>query len=164
MLVSNLAYLARRATLRKTTMWGIFQIRTVRERGVSWPMFAVFLAAWQLFVAFFPFTESFARLCGYASFFYSYPNANGGGYILEPLWIQQAPASKRTKEQLRLDWHRFKYNVGDVGRDGFRHPPTLQRNLPHIDLPRKGLKHWPWRRKYYSKMKYIHHSSKVLSK
>jgi hypothetical protein len=148
MVVSNLVYLARRAHLRRMNMWSIWQIRTMREPGVSRPLFCVLVMAWQLLVALFPVTEPLARLSGYASFFYSYPNAKGGGYILEPLEVQTLPSNQRTRAQVRLDWHRFKYNVGHIGRDGYRHPPAKQRNLLHIDIPKKGLKHWPWRRRH----------------
>eukprot|EP00814_Leptocylindrus_danicus_P012063 CAMPEP_0116013676 /NCGR_PEP_ID=MMETSP0321-20121206/5859_1 /TAXON_ID=163516 /ORGANISM="Leptocylindrus danicus var. danicus, Strain B650" /LENGTH=67 /DNA_ID=CAMNT_0003483253 /DNA_START=286 /DNA_END=489 /DNA_ORIENTATION=- len=56
--------------------------------------------------------------------------------------------SKRAKRQIRLDWHRFSVNVGNVGRDGYRHPPSVELNLPHLDVPAKGWKHWPWRRRH----------------
>ena len=42
---------------------------------------------------------------------------------------------------------RFKIHIGGIGRDGYRHPPSIVTNLPHLDIPKKGLKHWPWRRK-----------------
>jgi hypothetical protein len=145
---SNLAYLARRANLRRTTMRIIFQIRTMRDPEASLSMFLICLFAWQAFVAVFPLTETVARSLGYASFFYRYPKANGGGCILEPLWVQELPSNQRAREQIRFDWHRFKYNVGGIGRDGYRHPPTLERNLPHFDIPKKRIKHWPWRRRY----------------
>ena len=67
--------------------------------------------------------------------------------IFEPLSAQSLKQSKRTKHQIRLDWHRFKVNVGERGRDGYRHPPSVEWNLPHVDIPRRGMKHWPWRRK-----------------
>lgn len=147
MTMSNLLYLFRRANLRRTTPYDILRIRTTLEHGVSLQLFAIYLVVWQLLVMVFPLSESAARLCGHASFFYSYPNARGGGYILEPLAVQHLPGNQRAKEQFRLDWHRFKYNVGNIGRDGYRHPPAVQRNLPHFDCPRKQIKHWPWRRK-----------------
>ena len=147
MTISNVLYLFRRANLRRTTPYDILRIRTTLEHGVSLQLFALYIIAWQLLVVVFPLSESAARLCGHASFFYSYPNARGGGYILEPLAVQHLPGNQRAKEQFRLDWHRFKYNVGNIGRDGYRHPPAVQRNLPHFDCPRKQIKHWPWRRK-----------------
>ena len=147
MTMSNVFYLFRRANLRRTTPFDILRVRTTLEHGVSLQLFALYIIAWQLLVMVFPLSESAARLCGHASFFYSYPNARGGGYILEPLAVQHLPGNRRAREQFRLDWHRFSYNVGKVGRDGYRHPPAVQRNLPHFDYPRKQLKHWPWRRK-----------------
>jgi hypothetical protein len=105
--------------------------------------------AWQALVAVFLLTEPTARFCGYASFFYYCPNAGGCGYIAEPLAVQALPISnQRAKNQTRLDWHRFNYNIGTIGRNGYRHPPALQRNLPHIDIPKRGITYWPWRRRH----------------
>ena len=147
-LCCNLLYLARRSHLRKTTMMEILKIRTTREVGFSRGMFCLILLAWQLLVALYPLVEPVASVAfGYTFFFYSYPNANGAGYILEPLNVQHLRANQRTKTQFRLDWHRFKYNVGEIGRDGYRHPPSRTENLPHIDFSPKGIKHWPWRRR-----------------
>jgi len=148
LIVSNAGYLWRRAALRRTSMFDIFRIRTTLEPGVSLRFFGLYLLAWQVLVLVYPLTETVAWFFGYASFFYSYPNAKGGGYILEPLSVQNLPGNKRAKEQLRLDWHRFKYNRGRVGRDGFKHPPSVERNLPHVDIPKKQVKHWPWRRRH----------------
>jgi hypothetical protein len=149
MLLSNLFYLARRAKLRKQSMLQILRIRTTKEPGLSVFMFVMCLLAWQTLVMSYPVAEClFARSFGYTLFFYSYPKANGGGYILEPLAVQDLPSNKRSREQMRLDWHKFKFNVGNVGRDGFRHPPAMERNLPHIDVPQKEMKHWPWRRRH----------------
>jgi hypothetical protein len=149
MFLSNVFYLARRANLRKLSMLQILRTRTTKEPGLSLLMFVLCLVAWQTLVVSYPVTELLlARSCGYTLFFYSYPKANGGGYILEPLSVQDLPSNQRTRAQIRLDWHRFKFNRGNVGRDGFRHPPATIRNLPHIDVPLKGIKHWPWRRRH----------------
>jgi hypothetical protein len=129
-------------------------MRTEREPGLSLAMFVVCLLAWQTVVMIFPVTEPLARSFGYASYFNSYPNANGGGYVIERLAVQGLPGNNRTREQVRLDWHKFKFNVGDIGRDGFRHPPAIEMNLPHIDVPLKGIKHWPWRRRHVPPSKY----------
>ena len=126
----------------------LLKIRITREEGVSWPLYFVIIAVWQLFVSLFPFVEPIARVFGMVSFFYSYPNAGGVGLLLEPVSVQHLKMNKRSKKQIRFDWHRFKVNVGNVGRDGFRHPPCVEKNLPHIDMPSKGLKHWPWRRRH----------------
>jgi hypothetical protein len=148
MLLSNVLYLARRANLRKLTMLQILKTRTTKEPGLSWTVFIMCLVAWQTLVWSYPVTESTARSFGYTLFFYSYPKANGGGYILEPVAVQDLPSNQRTRAQMRLDWHTFKYNKGNIGRDGFRHPPATESNLPHVDVPRTGIKHWPWRRKH----------------
>jgi hypothetical protein len=148
MFLSNIFYLARRSKLRKLSMWRIFKTRITKEPGLSLGMFIMCLVAWQTLVMSYPVTESVARSFGYTLFFYSYPNANGGGFILEPLAVQDLPSNKRTREQMRLDWHKFKFNVGNIGRDGFQHPPAVEKNLPHIDVPLKGIKHWPWRRRH----------------
>jgi hypothetical protein len=147
--LSNVLYLARRAHLRKRSVLQILRTRTTKEPGLSVCVFVLCLLAWQTLVCTYPVTEFLlARSCGYTLFFYSYPNANGGGYILEPLAVQDSPSNQRTRAQMRLDWHRFKFNRGNIGRDGFRHPPAAEQNLPHIDVPLKGIKHWPWRRRH----------------
>jgi hypothetical protein len=149
MILSNMLYLARRAHLRRMTMRDIWRIRTTRELGISRSLFGALILAWQLLVALYPWIEPIAWKCGYACFFYTYPKAKGGGYILEPLSCQRLASNLRTRQQVRFDWHRFKYNVGAIGRDGYRHPPTIQRNLPHFDVPQRQVKHWPWRRRHF---------------
>ena len=78
------------------------------------------------------------------------PNANGCGLLVE----QIAPAGSRrpgtAAQFLRVDWHRFRTNVGAPGRPYehggvSRHPPAVDLNLPHLDLPSRGVRHWPWR-------------------
>jgi hypothetical protein len=149
--VTNMAYLARRSHLRGLSKRQLLRIRTTREEGVSRSLYCTFLAVWQILVVTFPLVETVAWVKGLCCFFYSYPNAQGCGIILEPLNVQHLPMSKRTKSQIRFDWHRFKFNIGNVGRDGYRHGPALERNLPHLDMPSKGLKHWPWRRRFLTK-------------
>jgi hypothetical protein len=154
MILANLLYLARRAHLRRRTMLEIWRIRTTRESGVSWRLFTAWIVAWQVLVALYPFIEPVARCWkwGHVCFFYTYPKAKGGGYILEPLSCQRLASNLRTRQQVRCDWHRFKYNVGALGRDGYRHPPTIQRNLPHFDVPQRQVKHWPWRRRHFQSL------------
>jgi hypothetical protein len=147
-LAANLIYLARRAHLRKMTLRQLWVIRTTRDPGVSRTLFGGMLLAWQCLVLFFPVVEPLARFATQGCvFFYAYPKAQGGGYIWEPLDCQHLGANQRAKRQARLDWHRFAYNIGPAGRDGFRHPPSIERNLPHIDVPRHQIRHWPWRRR-----------------
>lgn len=145
---ANLIYLARRGYLRNMTLRQLWKIRTTREEGVSPPLFGGMLLAWQFLVLIFPVAEPLARILTKGCiFFYSYPKAQGGGYIWEPLDCQHLSANQRAKQQVRLDWHNFAYNTGPAGRDGYRHPPAMHRNLPHVDIPKWQVKHWPWRRR-----------------
>ena len=148
---ANMCYLARRSFIRSAydptmTKYKLFRIRTTREPGVSHRFYIVLVLAWQLFVlTVFPLAEPLAKLFNRTIFYYTYPNAHGAGIILEPLDAQHLKPNKR--DQIRFDWHRFSVNVGAVGRDGFRHPPSVDLNRPHLDLPGRGMKHWPWRRR-----------------
>lgn len=174
-ILTNIIYILRRSQIRNMSKRKLLQIRLTREDGVSLRLHATNIFVWQLFVIFiFPFLEPMSRLFGYVSFYYFYPNASGlgtflmiyhsfilidnfrssfsfsfffTGIIFEPLSAQQLSMSKRTKSQIRCDWHRFSFNVGAVGRDGYRHPPSIERNVPHLDIPKLGWKHWPWRRR-----------------
>lgn len=154
---TNTIYLARRSYLRKMTMKKLLQIRTTREPNVSVRLYLVIILAWQAFVLTFPIVEPLARCMGQVSFFYAYPNAGGVGVIFEPRDVQHLKQNKRAKHQVRFDWHRFSVNVGNIGRDGYRHPPSIVRNLPHVDMPRQKLKHWPWRRRW----KIVANSTKI---
>lgn len=149
LLTANLVYLARRAHLRQQTMKTMLGYRLDREPGVSVPRYCSFLVAWQCVVVAFPLLEPMMKfLFNSCCLFYSYPNAHGFGFIVEPLDCQHLPLNKRAKRQVRLDWHRFNVNIGNVGRDGYRHPPAIEMNRPHLDAPGWGIKHWPWRRKH----------------
>ena len=148
---SNIIYLARRSHLRQMPKRRLWKIRTTRENGVSFPLFITMLFAWQSFVFVFPVVEPMAKVFSHFSFFYSYPNAGGVGFIFEPLDVQHLKQSQRAKRQIRIDWHRFNLNVGGIGRDGYKHPPIAVMNVPHLDIPKKGMKHWPWRRRYKTK-------------
>ena len=52
---------------------------------------------------------------------------------------------------MRLEWHRFLVNVGKPGRKfghhagRSRHPPSVELNLPHLEFPSRGIRHWPWK-------------------
>ena len=145
--VTNTAYLARRSYLRKMSIQKLWHFRTTREPGVTLQLYFIILLTWQAFVVVFPIVEPIAMCLGQVSFFYSYPNAKGVGIIFEPANVQHLPQSQRTKHQIRCDWHRFSINVGGIGRDGYRHPPSVIMNLPHIDWHKNKMKHWPWRRR-----------------
>lgn len=89
----------------------------------------------------YPIVEPVCALRGLTTLYYYYPKACGAGVILE---------RKQTGQQvLRLDWHRFRVNVGAEGREVLggrsRHPPSVLISRPHVDLPTMGVKHWPWR-------------------
>lgn len=149
-LAANMVYLLRRSCIRNMSTTKLLQIRLARENGVTIPLYFTNLLVWQIFVNFlFPMLEPTSRLFGYVSFYYFYPNASGMGIIFEPVAVQGLHMNKRAKHQIRLDWHRFSVNVGPPGRDGFRHPPSVERNMPHLDVPKLGWKHWPWRRKHH---------------
>ena len=108
--VINLLYITRRSYVRDMSKRKLFRIRITREDGVSTRFYLTNLLAWQLFVTFiWPVSEPLSRILGYVSFYYSYPNASGVGVIFEPINVQHLSMSKRTKKQLRLDWHRFAY-------------------------------------------------------
>ena len=147
--IANMIYLLRRSCIRKMPKRRLVKIRLTKETGVTIPLYITNLLVWQIFVTFiFPLLEPISRLFGYVSFYYFYPNASGLGVIFEPVAVQDLPMNKRAKHQIRLDWHKFSVNVGGIGRDGYRHPPSVERNLPHLDIPKLGWKHWPWRRKF----------------
>ena len=150
-MTTNFIYICRRSIVRNMSKRKLLKIRITREEGVSLRLYITNIITWQLFVlTIFPMLEPISRLFGYVSFYYFYPNASGCGFIFEPVSAQHLNMSKRTKTQMRFDWHRFSVNIGDIGRDGYRHPPSVERNLPHIDMPKHQLKHWPWRRRWNS--------------
>jgi len=153
--VSFLAYCCRRGTLR-----GLGAREVARRhftRGPDWPAganghvgFALACAVcFGLYMPAYPLIEPCLRTAGLSSFYFYYPKANGAGMLIERV---NPTSNERGEQILRLDWHRFNVNVGKPGRayvgptGGWsRHPPTLQFNLPHIDLPTRGVRHWPWR-------------------
>jgi hypothetical protein len=126
----------------------LWKIRTTREPGVSIRLYLAMIFTWQSLVLIFPIVELISRCFSHVCFFYSYPNAGGVGIILEPTDVQHLKGSKRAKYQKRIDWHRFNVNIGGIGRDGYKHPPSVVMNAPHLDIPQKQMKHWPWRRRF----------------
>lgn len=54
-----------------------------------------------------------------------YSNARGFGINI----------TNRGERYIGLDWHRFKIGGRKIGRFV---------NRPHLDIPSKGIKHWPW--------------------
>lgn len=65
------------------------------------------------------------RGLGYGLNLRYYPNASGIGLNV----------TRNSQRILGLDWHRFKIGGRKTGRFI---------NRPHIDIPGKGVKHWPW--------------------
>lgn len=79
-LLTNILYLLRRSHIRGMPKRKLLQIRLTREPGVSLPLYATNIIAWQIFVtSIFPLLEPISRLFGYVSFYYFYPNASGLG-------------------------------------------------------------------------------------
>jgi uncharacterized protein RhaS with RHS repeats len=69
-----------------------------------------------------------ARAAGFKTLFHHYPNARGAGMMIV----------KRGKKIFGAEWHRFKIKSGQRG------VPGKLVNRPHIDIPPKGVNHWPW--------------------
>jgi len=111
--------------------------REVLRRHFEWePGFRYFPLAfvgWLIFLLVYPMLELLVWPFGCRWMYFYYPKANGAGCILERERVQH----------LRLDWHRFRVRrKAPVGR----HPAeTVQINLPHLDLPSRGVQHWPYR-------------------
>ncbi|EKX40437.1 hypothetical protein GUITHDRAFT_142753 [Guillardia theta CCMP2712] len=83
-------------------------------------------------------------LFGFAALYYYYPAAYGAGVLIERM--TKAPGLSKEKVQIvRLDWHRFKLCVEQQTKQGRWCGSALYVNLPHIDIPSTGLKHWPWK-------------------
>lgn len=66
-----------------------------------------------------------AKTAGYGLNFRYYANAKGVGMNV----------TKHNNRLLGMDWHKFKIGGKKTG--------TFI-NRPHIDIPNKGVKHWPW--------------------
>jgi hypothetical protein len=82
-----------------------------------------------------------------AAFWFYYPSANGSGLIIDSRALRRSGKRGNAAQCFRLDWHRFGINVGAAypPPNTGRHPPKVECNLPHIDLPQRGVRHWPWR-------------------
>ena len=69
-------------------------------------------------------------------------------YAPESALARRRAGLRGTKAQVfRLDWHRFELNVGEryPSPNPGRHKPSVRCNLPHVDLPQRNVRHWPWR-------------------
>jgi hypothetical protein len=113
---------------------------------------ACHVAAWVLlFAPLWPPLEAILQPFDLSAFWFYYPRARGSGLIIDSRARRRAGKKGNAAQVFRLDWHRFELNVGPVypprrHRTGTgRHPPSVTINLPHVDLPQRGVKHWPWR-------------------
>jgi len=90
-------------------------------------------------VILFPFDKS--------AFWFYYPRARGSGLVIDSRMLRRAGKRGNAAQTLRLDFHRFEINVGKPypPPNTGRHPPSVLCNLPHLDLPQRGVRHWPWR-------------------
>ena len=68
---------------------------------------------------------SVAKGLRYGLNFRYYANAKGAGLNI----------TKNSDRILGIDWHKFKIGGRKTGKII---------NRPHIDIPNKGVKHWPW--------------------
>ena len=106
------------------------------------------VAAWLLaFQPLYPLLELALLPCDLASFWFYYPKARGCGLIIDLREKRRQGARGNRAQLIRLDWPRFEINVGKAypPPNSGRHPPSVLCNLPHIDLPQRSLRHWPWR-------------------
>ena len=100
-----------------------------------------------LFLPCYPLLEAALYPLDMACFWFYYPKARGCGCIVESRALRRGGKRGNGAQLLRVDWHRFELNVGPsypLPNTG-RHPPRASCNLPHVDLPQRGVRHWPWR-------------------
>ena len=112
---------------------------------------AAHVGAWTLcFLPVYPALELSLFPLGLASFYFYYPKARGAGIVVDSRERRRAGARGTAAQVLRLDWHRFEINVGKAypPPNTGRHPPAVTYNLPHLDLPTFGVRHWPWRQHF----------------
>ena len=99
-----------------------------------------------VFQPLYPLLELVLRPFDLAAFYFYYPRANGAGLVVDSLARRRG--LRGTKAQVfRLDWQRFELNVGEryPSPNPGRHKPSVRCNLPHVDLPQRNVRHWPWR-------------------
>ena len=100
-----------------------------------------------LFLPCYPLLEAALYPLDMACFWFYYPKARGCGLIVDSRALRRRGKRGNAAQLLRLDWHRFELNVGPsypLPNTG-RHPPRAPCHLPHVDLPQRGVRHWPWR-------------------
>ena len=105
------------------------------------------VAGWLfIFQPVYPLLEALLYPFDLAAFWFYYPKARGSGLVIDGCALRRNGKRGNAAQVFRLDWHRFDVNVGRAyPPPGGRHPPSVTCNLPHIDLPQRGVRHWPWR-------------------
>lgn len=155
--------------LRRGVLHGIGPAEVARRHlslDNGWPQgwrgrmgYSTALLSWiGVFGPLYPLLEFALRPFGLSAFWYYYPRANGAGLLVEELASKdddnfpskKGNVSRRGRQVFRLDWHRFCVNVGPRGKPFphggvSRHPPSIELNRLHVDLPHIGVKHWPWK-------------------
>ena len=100
-----------------------------------------------LFQPLYPVLEATLYPFDKAAFWFYYPKAMGSGLVIDSRALRRNGKRGNAAQCFRLDWHRFVINVGRAyppPHNG-RHPPKVVLSLPHVDLPQRGVRHWPWR-------------------
>ena len=106
------------------------------------------VSAWiLLFQPVYPIIEMALYPWDLAAFWFYYPSARGAGLVIESRELRRRGKRGSRAQVFRLDWHRFELNVGKAypPPNTGRHPPSVLCNLPHVDLPQRSVRHWPWR-------------------
>ena len=100
-----------------------------------------------LFQPLYPVLEACLFPLDKAAFWFYYPRARGGGLVIDSRALRRSGKRGNGAQVFRLDWHRFDINVGRAYPPPHtgRYPPKVSLNLPHVDLPQAGVRHWPWR-------------------
>lgn len=108
------------------------------------PHFGIVFAGWVAFLALYaPVQLILEAFFDCAVYYYAYPCARGAGLLVEK---KTAPCTSKVEKQLlRVDWHRFKLCVTGKAKTGRWVGHSIVVNLPHIDVPSTGVKHWPWK-------------------
>jgi hypothetical protein len=106
------------------------------------------IGAWILFFQpIYPILEMALYPWDLAAFWFYYPSARGAGLVIDSRELRRRGKRGSRAQVFRLDWHRFELNVGKAypPPNTGRHPPSILCNLPHVDLPQRSVRHWPWR-------------------
>ena len=164
MAASAAGYCVRRGTLAKWPSTGepigaaeVLRRHLVYDDGWSSPdgqatrgrlLHLLHVGVWLLlFTPIYPLLELLLYPFDLAAFYFYYPKARGAGLVIDSRKLRRAGRYGNGSQVFRLDWHRFDLNVGKPypPPNPGRHPPSARCNLPHVDLPQRSVRHWPWR-------------------